>query len=430
MSLASVALVSLLAFLAPLVVRFSRLPIPDIAVQILFGIVVGPQVLGWARLDAPVHVLSLIGLSFLLFLAGLELNFDQLRGRTVRTAGTAFVVSFALALVIGGVLGALGFVKSPLLIAVILSATSVGIVIPILSDSRELDTSLGRLVVAGGSLAEVVPVVLLSLLFSQHAGDVGSQITLLAAFCALVVASALLILGLERWSWISGALLALQDTSAQIRVRAAVALLMGFAALAAGFGLEAILGSFLAGATISLLDRDRALSHQQFHPKLQAVGFGALIPFFFISTGMSLDVRSFITEPATLARVPVFLVALLIARGLPALLYRPMLTSRRQVVVAGLLQATSLSIPIVGGSIGVALGLIGRDTYLALVAAGLLSVVAFPIAASVLAAPRVVKNPMQRRTRWLTASNLPGESRSARGSAGYLTARLHAARRS
>jgi Kef-type K+ transport system membrane component KefB len=383
-SLTSVALVSLLALLAPLVVRLIRLPVPEIIVQILFGVIIGPQVLGWARVDQPVRVLSLIGLSFLLFLAGLELDFDRLRGRTLQTAAGGFVLSAVLALAFGGILGAAGLVKSPLLIAVILSATSVGIVIPILSDSGEVDTPLGRLVVAGGSLAEVIPVLLLSLLFSERASGIGAQVTLLAAFCALVVAVALLIFGLERWHWIGRALLALQDTTAQLRVRAAVALLLSFAALAAGFGLEAILGSFLAGATISLLDRDRALTHQEFRSKLEAVGFGALIPFFFISTGMSLDVRTFVTSPGTLARVPVFLVALLIVRGLPALLYRPLLSSRRQVVTAGLLQATNLSIPIVGGSIGVTLGLIRPGNYVALVAAGLVSVTVFPVIAAAL----------------------------------------------
>ena len=412
MSLASVALVSLLAFLSPLIVRLTRLPVPDIVVQILLGIIVGPQVLGWARVDGPVRVLSLIGLSFLLFLAGLELDFDRLRGRTLPTVAIAFVLSFALALVLGGILGAAGLVKSPLLIAVILSATSVGIVIPILSDAGELDTALGRLVVAGGSLAEVIPVVLLSLLFSAQGSDLGAQITLLAAFGALVAAAALLIFGLERWHWIGRTLLALQDTTAEIRVRAAVALLMGFAALATGFGLEAILGSFLAGATISLLDRDRAMTHQQFRIKLQAVGFGVLIPFFFISTGMSLDVRSFITSPGTLARVPVFLAALLIARALPALLYRPLLTSRRQVVTAGLLQSTSLSIPIVGGTIGVSLGLISPENYVALVAAGLVSVIAFPAIASALTAHKLVDTATHRRAGWPIAYRSPGETMS------------------
>jgi Kef-type K+ transport system membrane component KefB len=412
MSLASAALVSLLALLAPLIVRLIRLPVPDIVVQILLGIAVGPQVLGWARIDGPVRVLSLIGLSFLLFLAGLELDFSRLRGRTLRTAASAFVLSFAVALALGGILSAAGLVKSPLLIAVILAATSVGIVIPVLSDGGELDTPLGRLVVAGGSLAEVIPVLLLSLLFTAHGTDLGAQITLLAAFGALAAAAALLIVGLERLRWMGRTLLALQDTTAQVRVRAAVALLMGFAALAAGFGLEAILGSFLAGATISLLDRDHALTHQEFRAKLQAVGFGALIPFFFVATGMSLDVRIFITSPGTLARVPVFLAALLLARALPALLYRPLLTSRRQVVTAGLLQATSLSIPVVGGSIGVGLGLIRPANYVALVAAGLVSVIAFPAIASALAARTHADTAAQPPAGSPSASRSPGEIRS------------------
>ena len=326
----------------------------------------------------------MIGLSFLLFLAGLEVEFDRLRGRTAKLALGGYLTSFALALGVGFVLGAADLVRSPLLIAIILSATALGIVIPILTDAGSIDDPIGQVVVAGASIAEVVPVVLLSLLFSEQAHDVGSQLTLLAGFAALVGAAGLLIVRVERWTWLSQALLALQNTTAEIRVRAAVALLMGFAALATGFGLEAILGAFLAGAAISLVDRDQAMTHALFRTKLQAVGFGALIPYFFISTGISLDVRSFVTSGATLARVPVFLVALLVVRGLPALLYRPLLPQRRQVLVAGLLQATTLSLPVVGGSIGVHLGLIRPANYVALVTAALLSVISFPIVASLL----------------------------------------------
>jgi Kef-type K+ transport system membrane component KefB len=378
--------VALLAFLAPLVVRLARVPVPDIVVQILLGIVVGPQLLGWAVGDGPVQVLSVTGLSFLLFLAGLEIAFDRLRGRTARLAVLSYLLSFALALAVGFLLGDLDLVRSPLLIAIILSATALGIVIPVLKDAGTIDAPLGRLVVAGASIAEVAPVVLLSLLFSERARGLGAQLTLLAGFCALVVAAGLLIVGLERWRWLARAFLALQDTTAEIRVRAAVALLMGFAALATAFGLEAILGAFLAGAAVSLLDRDRAMTHTLFRTKLQAVGFGALIPYFFIATGMSLDVRSFLGSGVTLARVPVFLVALLLVRGLPAVLYRPLLATRGQVLTAGLLQATSLSLPVVGGTIGVHLGLIRPDTYVALVAAALLSVIVFPLLAGVLAA--------------------------------------------
>ncbi len=179
--------------------------------------------------------------------------------------------------------------------------------------------------------------------------------------------------------------MSLQETTAEIRVRGAVALLMLFAALATAFGLEAILGAFLAGATLRLLDRDRAMTHSGFHQKLQAVGFGAFIPFFFVSTGMNLDVHSLIADPTTAAKVPIFLVGLLVTRAVPALLYAPLAEHRGQVLAAGLLQATSLSIPVVAGAIGVQLGVIRPDTYVALVAAGLLSVVLFPL----LALPRL-----------------------------------------
>lgn len=385
MSLASAALVSVLALLAPLLVRAARVPVPDIVVQILLGILLGPQVLGWARVDEPVLLLSLIGLAFLLFLAGLELRFDRMQGGALRTAVAGFVLSLGIALVVGGMLRAAGLVKSPVLIAIILAATSVGIVMPILKDSGQLQGELGQLVVAGGALGELVPLVLVSLLFGEHASEVWPQVTLFAAFLGLVLAAAALLAGLERWPWLSRALGVLQDTTAEIRVRAAVALLMGFAALAAGFGLEAILGTFLAGATVSLLDRDPAGTHREFPAKLQAIGFGFLVPYFFVSTGMSLDVAGFTHGVATLSRVPVFLGALLLVRAVPALVFYRRALSLRLVLAAGLLQATSLNLPIVGGAIGVDLHLIRPDNYVALVAAGLLSVIIFPAAAAMLA---------------------------------------------
>jgi Kef-type K+ transport system membrane component KefB len=385
MSLTSAAVVAVLAFVAPLLVRLIRLPVPDIVIQILLGVAVGPYVLGWARVDEPVHVLALIGLSFLLFLAGLEIDFDLLRGSVATLALGGYVLSFVLALIVGSVLAGAQLVRSPLLIAIILSATALGVVIPALKDSRQIDTMLGRLVVAAGSVAEVVPVVLLSLLFSGHSGGVGAQVALLVGFCALTALAVLLLHGLERVVWFSRAFQALQDTTAEIRVRAAVALLMIFAALAVAVGLEAILGAFFAGAAISLIDRDRTKTHVLLRPKLQAVGFGALIPFFFVATGMSLDIRSFLDNRAALIHVPLFIAALLVVRAVPAVIYLRLLPRRAEVAAAGLLQATTLSLPIVGGSIGVTLGLLEPATYLALVTAALVSVIILPAAASRLA---------------------------------------------
>jgi Kef-type K+ transport system membrane component KefB len=396
LTLTSAAVITAVALFVPLAIHATRLPVPEIVVQIVVGIVVGPQVLGWASVDVPVKVLSLIGLGFLLLLAGLEIDFNRLRGQVLSRTLVGFVLSFGAAVIVGFGLSAGGLVRSPLLIAVTLSATSLGIILPILKDAGQVDTAFGQVVIAGASIAEVAPIVLLSVLFSARAGGLVSPLALLGAFLGFVGAVGAIIAGVERSGRLTHALLALQETTAEIRVRGALALLMLFASLATRFGLEAILGAFLAGATLKILDRDEAATHTLFHLKLRAIGFGVFVPFFFVSTGMSLDVRALVDHPATLARVPIFLAALLIVRAAPAVLYRPFAERRKQLIAAGLMQATSLSIPVVAGSIGVALGLISASNYTALVAAGLLSVLIFPLVALKLLAvpsPSVVTRP-------------------------------------
>jgi Kef-type K+ transport system membrane component KefB len=216
---------------------------------------------------------------------------------------------------------------------------------------------------------------------------------LLVAFAAFVVGIGIVILGLERSMRVSSVLLRLQDTTAEIRVRGAFLLLTVFVVLASQFGLEAILGAFLAGATLKLVDRDEGMTHAFFHAKLEAVGFGVFIPFFFVSTGIKLDVASLFHGGATIAKVPLFLVALLAIRGLPALFYRPFAERSSQLFAGGLLQATSLSIPVVAGQIGVDLGLIRPTNYVALVTAGLISVIVFPLLALTLLRDRSAPAP-------------------------------------
>lgn len=387
------AVVAAVALLAPLALALTGVRLPAIVLEILLGIVVGPQVLGWAEVDEPVRLLALVGLAFLLFLSGIELELRRLRGRVLRLTGIGFVLSFALALIVGFGLDAAGLVRSPLLIAIILSATGLGIILPILKDASETETALGRVVIAGASIAEVAPIVLLSLFFSGRSGGVGGKLVLLAAFVAFVVAVAAAIVGLERSRRLSQTLLRLQDTSAQIRVRGAFLLLTLFVVFASEFGLEAILGAFFAGATLRLVDRDEMMTHTFLRTKLEAVGFGVFVPFFFVSTGMKLDVRSLFGDGPTLAHVPIFLAALVVVRAIPALVYRPFAERRGQVVATGLLQATSLSIPVVAGQIGLSLGLVGPQSYVALVAAGLLSVIAFPLVALPLLMQRAAPSP-------------------------------------
>src|SRR5206468_9140641 len=216
-SFTSVAVVAVVAVIAPLAVAFTGIRLPAIVLEILLGIVVGPQLLGWASNDEPVQVLALIGLAFLLLLAGLEIDFDRLRGRLLRLTGLGYVMSFGLALVVGYGLRADNLVKSPLLVAIILSATGLGIILPILKDAGETSTPFGQVIVAGASIAEVGPIVLLSLFFSGHSGGLGGKLVLLIGFFVFVVVVGAVILRLERSMRVSQTLVRLQDTTAVIR---------------------------------------------------------------------------------------------------------------------------------------------------------------------------------------------------------------------
>ncbi len=369
-----------IALLAPLTLGLApRLRLPAVVLEIVAGIIVGPQVLGWVEVDLPVSIVSLLGLAFLLFLAGLEIDLQRLKGQVLRLALVGYAATLVLGVVAGLGLAAVGWVDSPGLIAVTLSATSLGLVVPVLKDAGQVESRLGQTVVAAASVADFAAIVLLSLLFSASDTSTGSRLVLLVSFAALVGATAVAATFVARSRRLTMTLTRLQDTTAQIRVRAAVVLLVAFVALAEQFGLESILGAFMAGAVVGLVDRD-SVSHPNFRLKLEAIGYGFLIPVFFVSSGLRLDLSGLMENPAALARVPVFLVVLLVVRGLPALLFSR-LFDQRSVVAAGLLQATSLPFIVTATQIGVLTGLVSGVTAAAMVCAGLLSVVLFPVAA-------------------------------------------------
>ena len=380
-SLTGVLIVAAIAFVVPLGLGLApALRVPSVVIEIGAGILVGPAILGLVEVDLPLQVLALLGLAFLLLLAGLEIDIDHLRGPRLRSAAAGFVVSLAVALGVGFGLYAAGLVGAPLLVAIILSATSLGIVIPVLTDAGQAGTTLGQLIIAGSSIADFGAIILLSLFFSGDSSSVGSTLLLIGGFVALVVVTGIALAGAEHSGRLSSALGRLQDSSAQIRVRGAFLLLVGLVVVAQLFGLEVILGAFFAGAMLRLLDRDEMMTHTGFHTKLQAIGFGIFIPFFFVTSGIQLDVRALFAGGSALALVPVFLVALLLARGVPAVLYRPMVGNRDS-LAAGLLQATSLPFIVAATGIGMGLGILSPAVGAAMVVAGLLSVVLFPLGA-------------------------------------------------
>jgi Kef-type K+ transport system membrane component KefB len=390
-SFSGLLIVVSVAFAAPFLLGlFPAVKLPAVVLEILAGIAIGPAVLDWVQIDETISVLATIGLVFLLFLAGLEVEFERLRGRLLRVAGGGWLLSFAIAVVAGLALKGAGLAQTPLLVAVILSATSLGVIIPVLKDAGEIESPFGQLVVAGGSIADFGAIILLSVLFAGEGGT-GATLILIGGLLGLAVTVFFVVRGAERSTRIGDDLIRLQDTTAQIRVRGAIVLLIAFAAVAEELGLEVILGAFAAGAVLTLADRDEVMTHPEFRLKLEAIGFGVFIPVFFVASGMRFDLDALLDDPSNLAMVPAFLAALVLARGLPALLYRPLIGARRA-VVAGLFQATSLPFIVAATAIGRELDLIGGAESAELIAAGLLSVLMFPLAGSLLlrAAPAVL----------------------------------------
>lgn len=378
MSFGGLLVVLVVATAAPLVVALvPAIRVPAVVLEIVLGVVLGPSVLGWVDIDAPIQVVSVVGLAFLLFLAGMEIDLERLRGHTLRLAALGLLASALVALVVGVALGAAGL-GDGLFLAIVLLATSLGLVVPVLKDAGHAESGTGQLVIAGATVADFSAVILLSLLFSGESTGLSTKLVLLGAF---VAAAAVIAAGLA-WSGRSMRLNAvferLEDTTAQIRVRAAVAIMVGFAALAGELGLETILGAFVAGALLRVVDKEELARHPRFAEKLEGIGYGFVIPVYFVTSGLRFDADALFASASTVARVPLFLLALVLVRGLPAGLYRSGVADRRAVVAAGLLQATSLPFIVAATQIGLEMGLVNEANTAALVGAGLLSVVLFP----------------------------------------------------
>jgi Kef-type K+ transport system membrane component KefB len=381
LSFNSVLIIAAVAVLVPLVLGLvPRLPVPEAVLEVIAGIVVGPAVLGWVRVDAPVQVLSDLGLGMLLFLAGLEIDIERLRGPLARLAVSAFAISAVLGLGCAYAFRLAGQAVHPLLLAIILMSTSAGLLLPLLKDAGEESTGFGQLVMTAAALAEIVPIMLLSLFFSATSATPGAQAVSLAIFAVLLVLAGTALNWVRRLEPAGRLLNRLSDSSAQLRVRASLTLALAFGVLAYRFGFASILGAFAAGLLVRIVDLARHSPHPQFRVKLEGIGFGFLVPIFFISTGVEFPLKALLTNPAALAAVPLFLAALLLVRGLPALLY-VRFTGRRRAAAAGLLQATTLTFVIVAAQAGLAGGKITPTAAASLLAAGLLSAAVFPAVA-------------------------------------------------
>jgi Kef-type K+ transport system membrane component KefB len=376
-----VLVVMVVAVAVPLLLGLvPRVPIPSSVVEIAAGIVIGPAVLGWVGDDEVINVFAKLGVALLLFLAGLELDFAKLRGRPLQLGLAAFGGSLLIGLALALPLGALGIIVNPLLVAIILSSTSLGIVVPVLKDAGVLETRAGTFVVAACSIAEFGSIVVLSMFFSPS-GSVDPLTTILKLCALALLVGAIAYLASRRGPWrrrVDEVLFRLQDSSAQLRVRVAMLLMIALLVVSENLKFDAILGSFLAGAFLSAVTdpgREQELGHVRH--KLEGIGFGFFVPIFFVATGLTFPVDQLFSDWSSALRVPLFLVMLLAVRGLPAFLLRNDL-DRTDLMPSALLQATSLSFIVVAAQIGVAVHELRPINAASLVAAGMLSVLLFP----------------------------------------------------
>jgi Kef-type K+ transport system membrane component KefB len=406
----SVLIIAGISVLVPVVLGLlPRLPVPGVVLQVIAGIVVGPSVLNWARIDAPVEVLSDLGLGMLLFLAGLEIDVDRLRSPLSRLAGLAFGLSAGLGLLCGFLFWLGGGATRPILLAIILMSTSAGLLLPLLKDAGQAATEFGQLIMTAAALAEIVPILLLSLLFSAASKTTGDKLVSLAIFLALLILIGFAVAEVRRLRWLDRMLDHLEKRSGQLRVRATLTLALACGVLAYRFGFASILGAFAAGLLVRIIEISGREPNRDFLIKLEGIGFGFLIPIFFISTGVAFQLKDLEKHPAALAEVPLFLLALLVVRGVPALLY-VRAVGRPRAAAGGLLQATTLTFVIVATEIGTETGKLTPATADALVAAGLLSAALFPVgAARLLARSGRGERPDSSRVRHRDSSPEPAD---------------------
>jgi Kef-type K+ transport system membrane component KefB len=252
----------------------------------------------------------------------MEIDLGKLRGRLLGLTGSAFLVSLALAVAAGFGLQAAGIDGSGLLLAAILSSTSLWLLVPVLRDSGQVATRFGQLAILAGSLAEFASIVLLTVLFSHTSSTPEARLLLLVLFAVLMVLAARAVGRVWRSRWLAAALLRL-DTTAQLRVRGAMVLLLVFVALANELGLSRSWARSWPGLSCAWSGRPRAGRPPAVRMKLESLGFGFVLPFFFVHSGIRFDLGALTDSGATLARVPLFLGLLLLVRSLPAMLYRP-----------------------------------------------------------------------------------------------------------
>jgi Kef-type K+ transport system membrane component KefB len=380
--LSSIVLVLLASAAGALLSRLHPgIVLPTVVLEVLLGILIGPDVLGWAAVDPYISFLSDIGLAFLFFFAGLEVIERAVPGRALRLGSIGWGISLVVGLAAGVALQTAGVDVTWWLLGVALATTSLGTLVPILSDAGILPTRLGSAILGMGVAGEFWPIIFISVFLTSVYGAV-TEVVLLVLFGGVVIAAG----GIALRARPPHVLRVLQDTvqtTGQTAVRTAVFLLGLLVFIAADAGFEFVLGAFAAGLVVAL-----ALESPQgelVRMRLEGIGFGFLIPVYFVVTGMSFDLDSLLTRDG-IALALGFLALLLVVRGAAALLWIRELGPRRTLALS-LCAATGLPLIVAIVDIGEQRGDISDAVGASLIGAGMISVLLYPFLATRIAGP-------------------------------------------
>jgi len=376
-TVSTLVLIGVVAVISPILAELTgRLAIPDVVFEIILGILIGPAVLGLAHPDSVIVALEDIGLSYLMFLAGLELDLQRIRGRSLELAATGWIISLALALVIASVLTLIGTVLDAIVIGLALTTTALGTLLPILRDAGLFEGRFGARIMAIGSVGEFAPILAIAVLLDHRNPETTSVLLLLFT---VVAVTAVLVAARPHPPKLIQFLHRHVHSSAQLPIRISMLLIISLVILAYRLGLDVLLGAFAAGIVVKLFVQGEDSTIVK--GKLEAIGFGFLVPIFFITSGMQFDLHALFSPPAGLLRVPLFLVLFLVVRGTPALLLYRRDLPRYQLVPLALFSATGLPLIVVITTIGLEEGRMYPVNAAALVAAGMLSVLLYPMIA-------------------------------------------------
>jgi Kef-type K+ transport system membrane component KefB/Trk K+ transport system NAD-binding subunit len=381
-------LITILAFVVPLLAnRMRRLSLPIVVGEIMAGILIGRSGLNLVEPSATLDFLAEFGFAFLMFLSGLEIDVNLLRSSGVEGGkGASWKRPVPLALLIfGGTLGLgllvswglaqAGMVENPVLLGLILSTTSLGVVVPVLKERNLLGSDFGQALLIQASIADFATLLLLTVAIALSTGGLELNLLLIPLLLLAFMLAARAARQMAAAGWIRDRIQEISSATAQIRVRGAFALMVAWVVLAEALGVELILGAFLGGAILGLVTSEEASTARE---KLEAIGFGFFIPVFFIMVGVEFNLPALLSSRRALLLVPLLVIVSFLVKLAPGLLLRARF-GWRQSIAGGLLLSSRLSMIIAAAAITLEIGAIDDAVNSSIILLAIVSTTAAPL---------------------------------------------------